>query len=75
MTAPVITITRPGRLVPRRYTLDAELLSVEDDYGPLRGRTTFAPAAAWTPPDVMREAEERIAATVEPRRRRAKEGV
>ena len=71
MTAPII-ITRPGRLVQRRYTLDAEMrpVSVVDDYGPLRGRTEFRPAEAWTPPDVVREAEEMAMAACEPRRKR-----
>lgn len=71
MTAPVITITRPGRLVPRVYTLDGSLrpVSVVDDFGPLRGRTVFEPAEAWTPDDVVREADEKLAAVWEPRRK------
>lgn len=71
VTAPSITITR-GRRVYVFTVADgrARPVRVFEDFGAHGGTTEYRPPDEWTPEDVLREAEERIAATVEPRRKK-----
>jgi hypothetical protein len=64
----VITITRGNRITT--FDDSGTVLSVVDDYGPLRGTTRFEPPEVWADPAVVQEARARLAAVTEPRRRK-----